>query len=261
MSNRLAAVIALQFLAACVTLSAQERSAASLSPRELARAGAWQFGDPGGMLFHTAFHEAVTTRFLLLKSALHSETLAKYLALDETQRQHVQKLRPVAVNRRNTSGLTDPNAQADEQVLQPDYFAFLSPDQLQRLDVMAFRFDGYSALTRHSLAKDVALSEASQQQIAQAVADIRERLVLPRFRVHFASALPDDIKFRDCYFAGAITTQLNRRIVDILADDEVQRLQNLVTSVLDAEADAAIAAVERLAPLPSGISGLRRDTK
>ncbi len=138
-------------------LSAQEAVPLKVSPRDSVRSGARVFGDPGGMLFHTAFHENVTTRFLLLKTAPHSKELAKSLALDDQQLMHIKslqpvKLRPEPADRNLKENRVISNDQPDEQIVDPAYFEFLRSNQLNRLDVLAIRFDGYSALTRKSRA-------------------------------------------------------------------------------------------------------------
>ena len=222
-------------------------------PRESQREFAWFFNYPGGMLFHTAFHEGYTTRFLLLKTALHANQLSRHLDLDEQQRLHIKNLQPVKLELEKRRDAPDANAQPDEQVIDPEYFAFLRPEQLKRLDAIAIRFDGYSALSRKSVIKHLNLGDASQTQIANAIIEIRETIIMPRFRWEFAGRLPEDIQFRNCHFAGSICTHLNLKIFDILTDGECQRLFEFMSTAYDADvADA----VEKLAPLPHGIGTL-----
>ena len=229
------------------------------SPRESVRSAGCLLSYPGGMLFHTAFDENVTTRFLLLKASLHSEAVKKYLSLDENQLLQVKELRPAKLAEANDGDDGDLNAEPDEQVLQPDYFAFLKAEQLQKLDVLALRFDGYIALNRKSVAEYLRLGDASKLQIEKMTLDVREKIILPQFRWEFAAKLPKDSKYRSCLFAGSVCAQLNLRIVDTLTDQECQRLQDLFAAYTDAV--GAIEAIEKAAVLPDGIRTLREFIK
>ncbi len=228
------------------------------SPRDAIRDGAFQWADPGGMLFHTAFHGEVTTRYLLLKTAVHSKEVAKNLRLDEQQILRIKSLKPIPRDLPKPSDKVDRNDQPDEQIEDPEYFGFLRPDQLGRLDVLALNFDGYCALSRKSLAMRLELCEASQTEIAQTITNYRKLVFMPRFRWRFAARPENDSKFRDCQFAGSFCTQVNLKIIDALTDEECRRFQAFLATGLDAEMRDTINAVERLAPLPEGLANLRK---
>lgn len=234
-------------------LNAEEAATKKLPPREVLRECASEFTYPGGMLFHTAFQRGITTRYILLKASLRSEELNEYFSLDERQRLHAENLRPVKLKDKHRRDLLDENAPPDEQLIEPDYFAFLGKDPLIKLDVLALRFDGYMALTRKSLAERLELSEESREKIAKAASELRELIVLPRFRWHFAAPLPNDIGFRDCLYAGSVCTQLNLKIIDLMTDQECERLHQTLVETLDQE---VIQATEKLAVLPDGVWSL-----
>src|SRR5262245_31684580 len=79
-------------------LDAQETPPTGSEVRDGLRSSAWAVGEPGSMLFHTAFHGGMTTRFVLLKTSLHSEELAKHLSLDDQQRMRIKQLKPVKID-------------------------------------------------------------------------------------------------------------------------------------------------------------------
>ena len=251
-----------KLLLACVAISVltvrpQDPDTTQQSPREELTASAWYFGYPDGMLFHTAFHGGYTTRFLLLKTALRSDELAKYFALTEGQRIQIQNLKMVTIDSSVRKLLADDNAEPDEQIVRADYFAFLSDAQLASVDLVAFRFDGYCALTRSSLARHLAISEPAQTKIRAIVRTLRDNVFLPRFRWEFAAPLPADITFRSCQFAGSICAQANLQIINALTDEECRRVLDFISTV---PTNAVIAEIEELAPLPKGLSELLKYT-
>jgi hypothetical protein len=213
------------------------------------------FGYPGGMVFHTAFHGNTTTRFLLLKTALHSKQLREYLLLNENQCEHIKGMRAPA---RELSG--DRNSEPDEQVGDPQYFAFLSEDQLGRLDLLAVRFDGLAALSRKSVVRRLDLSQASRDGISDAIMRVREKAVLPKVRRDFAAELPEDSDYRNCVFTGQITASLNFQILNALDRDEAGRLAAWISDIADSGPSFydACEEVERMAPLPNGLDELRQ---
>jgi len=236
---------------------AQQAPPEEQSARSWLSESAWYFGYPGGMVFHTAFHGPYTTRFLLLKSAAHSVEFCDYLELSKEQQLLIQDLNPVPLGKEIPRSNFDPNDEPDEQVLKADYFAFLSESQLVKLDLVAFRFDGFAAMTRKSLAQHLDISESSQAKIRVVVGDIREKVFLPRFCWEFAAPLPVDIKFRDCQFAGSICTHLNLKVLEILTDEECQRVRKFISTL---NGNDVIEHIEEVAPLPGGISALMQFT-
>lgn len=240
-------------------LNAQERPAVEPAPRDALRNSAGEFTYPGGMLFHTAFQGGYTTRFLLLKAALRSNELSKFFALDERQRLHVKDLQCVTIDEAHRRTMLDDNAQPDEQLIEPDYFAFLGEGRLRKLDILALRFDGYMALTRKSFAERLELSPQTREKIAQAAIEIRRSEFIPRFRWEFAARLPKDIKYRDCLFAARAATRLNLTIVDALTDRECERLSGMLDA--DGLAADAFTAAEDLATLPQGVHSLIERTE
>ena len=147
----------------------------SRTPRQVLRDYSWVYNWPGGALFHTAFHRGYTTRFLLLKKCASSPVIADYLELTENQLKSVRELKPVVSSEIK-------NAQPDEQAVDADYYAFLSKEQLLKLDITALRFDGFWALTRQSLAGSARLSADSKSNVAAVVAEVRDRIIMPKFR-------------------------------------------------------------------------------
>jgi hypothetical protein len=236
-------------------LHAQDSVVTAHSAREQLRWTAVSFAYPNGMLFHDAFREGVTTRLLLLKTALESDELGRYLSLDETQRDQILQLRAAGTDARLARGETDLNAQPDEQVFDNDFFDFLRAEQLVRLDAIAFRYDGYAALSRISLASHLQLSDESQKMIASTVKAVRKDAVLPYSRQRFAGPQPADAAYRDCQFAGSLCTQVNLRILEALTDEECARILEFVENTLgdDHEDWKVVLATDELASLPNGV--------
>jgi hypothetical protein len=250
---RLVACVLIVFSACASHAADQESPQAVQWPPESLIATAWYFGYPGGMLFRTAFHRGYTTRIVLLKTAVRWEELADYLSLTEAQIKHIRDLPPLAQSDHDRDHTLDLNAEPDEQLLEPEYFAFLSTSQLAKLDRVAFRFDGYIALTRRSLAGHLNISQSTQIRIREAVRAVRENVVLPRARGVFAAPLPGDIEFRNCLFAGSVCAQLNVQIIEIMTPEECQRVSEFISPI---RGDKMIAELEKLAPLPEGVYAL-----
>ncbi len=219
-------------------------------PDRTLEASACFLGYPNAMLFHTAFHGQNTTRYLLLKSSLRSEVVAKWLDLSEEQIKRIENLAPA-----NTQGArgVDPNDSVDEQVVDREYFAFLTELQMKRLDALAIRFDGLSALTRRSLKRELQINDDSHAAICKFVAKMRNDIVLPRFRVNFAATLPNDHEYREVDFAARLHAHTNLSILQFLGEDERKRLHAFLATHSNNE---AIIAIENLAPLPQGLSAL-----
>jgi hypothetical protein len=209
------------------------------------------------MLHHTAFCSTITTRFLLLKAATNCQELSSFLDLSDEQLDQVQQLEVVNENAWFALDNVDQNAQPDEQLVDPKFFDFLQEDQLKRLDFVAFWFDGYASLSRSSVASRLNLSAETQRRIAEAILDIRSRVVLPNSRSRFAGPQPKDGDYMDCYFAGTVCAQLNLQIIDILSDEECRQLHEFLYLTYDATtAGDAIYAVRKRAKLPGGVLSL-----
>lgn len=241
------------FILSPLCMVAQEPAPPEKSARSWLSENAWYFGYPNGMLFHTAFHGGFTTRYLLLKTAVRSTELSDYLSLSQEQQALIRDLKPVLVRLTELPDGFDGNDEPDEQVWTPEYFAFLSASQLMKLDLLAFRFDGYSALTRKSLALHLNIDESSQMKIRGIVRDTRDRIVLPRFRWEFAAPLPSDIKFRDCHFAGSICTQVNLQILEALTDEECERVHEFASALPTLD---VVGHIEDMAQYPDGVTHL-----
>jgi len=230
----------------------QQRQETILPNLDRLVSASWAYGLPGGMLHHTAFHQGVTTRYLLLKAANRSKEIANYLNLSQQQLETIRQLRPATMN---AGEGTDLNAQPDEQSIDPNYFDFLEERQLIILDVLALRCDGFPALMRKSLAEQLELTDTTRQKVAKAVRDIREDIVLPRFRWEFAAKLPDDIKQRDMEFSGKISTYANIKIVLVLAEEERHRLIDFIKETeLPYE---ILQSLDDLMQYPAGVQSLR----
>lgn len=219
--------------------------------------GAAFYGYPGGIAFHTAFHRGITTRYLLLKTATKLPALRGYLGLNEQQIGSISELQPVAAGRSNeehANALVDPNAEPDETVVNPDYFGFLSDDQLNRLDILTLWFDGYPALARSSVAERLELSPMTRAAIARVLLENRTEIFLPRFRANFAGRLPSDHEYRNSAFAGQFLAHLNHEIIDVLKPQEAKRLYEWLTTAPPSK--DAIEAILTMAPLPDGLNAL-----
>ena len=70
-------------------------------------------------------------------------------------------------------------------------------------------------------------------KIEKMTSEVRERIILPQFRLGFGGILSKDFKYRDCLFTGAVCAHLNLRIVDSLTDQECQRLQDFLATFTD----------------------------
>ncbi len=103
------------------------------------------------------------------------------------------------------------------------------------------------------MATRVGLSDESKAKIEAAIARLREKIFLPRFRSQFATRLPDDTGFRECQFAGAFVTQVNSSVCDLLTEAECSRVHQLIVSQIDHD---LVREVEKIATLPDGVSSL-----
>jgi len=226
-------------------------------PIQLLKRGAMFYGYPGTMAFHTAFHAGTTSRYLLLKATSQLPEFRDYLVLTVIQIEAIAKLQPLdidAIRTDNPKAVTDPNAELDEQIANPDYFAFLSSDQINKLDRVTFAFDGFASLSRRSLIKRLKISQTTDAKISAILLKNRENIFLPYFRWRFAAPLPPDHEFQDCDFSGKFITHLNYEIVDALSLTEAQALISWFAT--HSPPDTLIEKIKRLAPLPTGLFGL-----
>jgi hypothetical protein len=189
---------------------------------------AWQSSWPGGALQHTPFHGGHTTRFLLLKCCLKSKVLANHLKLSDKQLATVGDLQ--VLENYEYSEKIGIDKLFDEESLDPEYYAFLSDEQMDRLDVLCFHLDGYSSLLRTSMKSRLQLSTESSEKISKLFSDFRTNHVNPRFRRNFAAQLPADIKYQNTWWDGSTTTFLNTKILAVLNDKEQQKLYDLLTT-------------------------------
>lgn len=241
--------------AAC--LLAQEQAALDAPTREQLRSSAWLYGYPRGMFQHTAMFHTITTRYQLLKAATDCKELSSFLNLSEKQLETVRQLDVVSEQVWHEINTGDENAQPDEQFVDPKYFDFLQADQLERLDFVAFWFDGYASLLHSSVAARLNLQPETRQRIAEAITNIRNEVVLPNSWSRFAGPQPNDGDYMDCYFAGAVCAQLNVQIIEILSDAECSRLDEWLRARFDTkEFGEAIAAIRKRAILPGGVLSL-----
>lgn len=241
------------FAIACNTALGQNDSLPETARARLRKLACF-YGYPNAMLLHTAFHESKSTRFLLLKAALVSEHVRTALELTPEQVATIQNLNPVAWGKYRL----DPTQPAghdspDEQAVDPDYFRFLSPRQMAKLDALAFRFDGYPALTRQSMISHVQLSDATNKAVAKFVQEIRSDIVLPRVRENFAAKLPKDHAYRECFLDGNIYAHANTGILEVLTDAECERLDAFLKEHNSPE---AVRSIEAIAVFPYGMVAL-----
>jgi hypothetical protein len=223
-------------------------------PKPLLKRGAWFYGYPGGMAFHTAFHFGITTRYLLLKTATELPEVRDYLGLDAEQIGVISRLQALKLDATQAKALADPNAEPDEHVVDPDYFRFLSGEQLSRLDLLTFWFDGYPFLSRSSVANRVELSPETRTKVASILLENREDIYLPYVRANFAAKLPPNHKYRDSELFGRFSAGLNHEIVDVLEPSEITRMFEWLTS--EPRPDEAAKAIKQIAPLPDGFDAL-----
>lgn len=205
---------------------------------------------PGGALSHTAFHGSYTTRYLLLRSCKSSSELAKYLKLDKKQLGIVQELEVI-------EQIQPQNEQPDLEVIAPGYFSFLNEEQMLKLDLIAMQYDGYWALTRKSFAKRLELSKETQKNIAAVIKQVRDDLVMPRFRHEFAAPLPEDWKYDSMRFSGSVATYANIKIVDQMSDQECERLMKLIFK--NQPPQALQEELREMVSLPDGVMNLRQE--
>lgn len=239
------------------SLRAQQQAVLDPSAREDLRSSAWLYGYPRGMLQHTAMLHTITTRYQLLRAATDCKELSSFLNLTDEQLEIVRRLNVVSEDVWFEHNKDDLNAQPDEQYVEPKYFDFLQAEQVERLDFVAFWFDGYASLSRSSIAERLRLAPETRQRIAEAIANIRDNVVIPNSWRRFGGPQPKDGDYMDCYFAGAWCAQLNLQIIEILSDDECSRLHAFLDSTYEPIAVGdLIAAVRKRARLPDGVLAL-----
>lgn len=253
---QLLGVYGLLLIFTCPSVAAQAEPSVRLEDRLST------LGYPGSMSLRTAFHQGRTTRFLLLKCSEKSIRLRKYLRLTSSQLNSIHNLKPLDANvvsqnrsRESSPALTDSNAEPDEQVINPKYFAFLTTDQLSRLDRVAFVFDGCAAITRTSVADRIDLPTAKKEELSAIVKMSREGVFLPFFRSRFPGR-SDPNKCIDCLFVGKFITNLNHRLLHALSEDETKRLEEWMSD--NSPPAEMIEELMELAPLPDGLMGVAR---
>jgi hypothetical protein len=203
------------------------------------------FSYPHGFLDHGSFYGTVSTRYLILKASQQSDIIANAFMLTQDQRIEIGRLVPVAQE-------LAPIDLPDEQVGEPTYFDFLEPHQIERLDQLAMRFDGFASLLRVSMSKRLDLSPRSQKEIVSIINRHRKTVVAPLLQNQIAEVRkPKDYDFRTCLWSGQFGAVVNIEILDALQDDECDRLVAFTNGVN--ELHEAIQAIEDLAPLPKGL--------
>ena len=102
------------------------------------------------------------------------------------------------------------------------------------------------------------LSDGTRKELKRTISQLRNDLFLPRIRSNYAAKLPQDFEYRDCDFAVRFGTLVNLKVVDILTEKERERVADFIrTSSLPED---LMRALDKLAPLPSGIVALRKFT-
>jgi hypothetical protein len=216
--------------------------------RELMKTGC-MLSYPNGLLDQGHFYGTVSTRYLLLKASKQSELIASRLKLTEEQKLEVKRLVPVGQELERF----DPT---DEQMVEPKYFDFLEPEQLEVLDKLALRFDGYASLFRVSMAERLELSQESLKAIAAIIDNHRETVVAPLLQNQIAEVRkPKDYDFRILHWSGQFGAMVNIEIVNALKDDECDRLYAFAIGLN--ELVETMDAIQDLAPLPKGLLAIR----
>jgi hypothetical protein len=214
-------------------------------------------GYKGGIPFYTAFHQRTTTRLMLLHAAKRMPELAKHLHLTDTQIQRIEDLALPDLDSLRSDyrdSILDNNAAIDEEIVDPNFYAFLDDEQRSLLDGLSLSFDGWSALSRTSVSTRIQLSGESKREVATVLTKYREDLYLPYFRHTFAAKLPPDHDYRDCEFNGRYLATLNRAIAAKLSADELKRLSEWTSR--SQPPNELVEAIRRLAPLPDGLFSL-----
>jgi hypothetical protein len=199
-------------------------------------------GYPNGMLFHTAFHGGKSTRFVLIKTIAANASLAEDFGLTASQITAIQKLRPVETAQSNDS--------VDELSVDPEIYSMLTEQQMDSLTYLSLRFDGMPGLTHKSTAERVGISQDTFEGMRQIVARNRDTIVLPNFRVRFATNRSDDQKSRDADFDTRLIVMTNFQLVAKLTDAERKKLVEFFETKA---VDGLARRIEALAPLPDGL--------
>lgn len=214
-------------------------------------------GYKGGLPFGTAFHQAWTTRLLLLRASGDIPELQHHLRITDAQADRISDLRLVddeMPSDAQRSKLLDANIAFDEDLLDPKFYAFLDETQRELLDRLAIEFDGSAGLSRISIADRLGLSQKTRQSIASTLVKVREELYLPYYLHCFAAKLPADHSFRDCEFSGRYLTLLNQSILAHLSREERKTHDEWVMRT--APPRSVIEAIKQKSPLPEGLFGL-----
>lgn len=199
-------------------------------------------GYPNGMLFHTAFHGGKSTRFVVIKTIAANASLAEDFGLTASQITAIQKLRPVETAQSNDS--------PDELSVDPKIYSMLTEKQMDSLTSLSLRFDGMPGLTHKSIAERVGISHDTVEGMRKIVARNRDSIVLPNFRVRFATNRSDDQKSRDADFDTRLIVMTNFQLVAKLTDAERKKLAEFFKTN---EVDSLARKIEALAPLPDGL--------
>jgi len=207
-------------------------------------------GYPNGLLFHTAFHGNKTTRFLLIKAIASEDRLAKEFALSAAQIAAIDELQPIDTATSNDA--------PDELLVDPKLYAMLTPQQLDSLTFLTLRFDGLPGLTQKSIADRIGISATTLEQMRKIVSRNRESVVMPNFRVRFASNRSEKDKAKDVDFDTRLIVMTNFQLVAILNDNERSRLAEFVNAHQNS---TIVQQIEELAPLPDGLSHLHEFAK
>ena len=207
-------------------------------------------GYPNGLLFHTAFHGNKTTRFLLIKAIASVDRLAKEFALSAEQIAAINELQPI-----NTASSNDA---PDELLVDPKIYEMLTPQQLDVLTFLTLHFDGLPGLTQKSTADRIGISATTFKQMREIVSRNRESVVMPNFRVRFASNPSENDKAKNADFDTRLIVMTNFQLVAILNDNERAKLTEFVKAHQNS---AIVQQIAELAPLPDGLSHLHEFAK
>lgn len=202
-------------------------------------------GRPGGVLFHNAFYGNATTRLVLLKAIAAKPDSARRFGLTETQKDSIAALQPIVADVSNDS--------PDELANSPDFFSFLTAAQLDRLTLLALHFDGLAALVHQSIAERVGLEKSTLADIRKIVAQKRESIVLPNFRVRFASNPSDQDKLRSMDFDSRLIALTNFEIFAAMDENEQKKIVAFWNAHSERE---LIEYIDGLIDLPEGLARL-----
>lgn len=162
--------------------------------------------------------------FRILWLAYARDDVATELKLTTEQREQLADLTEFSFEE------LDLYAFQDETKSRPDFYGFLTGDQIRRIELFGLRVDGGVALTRSWFAKELSLESEQVERIMTKLLVCRKEVAGPRARSTFAGpphhpianwdATKDSIQFNSWVF-GQLTEQQEDKL-EVLIDESKQ---------------------------------------